>query len=135
GNAFLLRHRELAQELASDARFIRYGIKDQLRADSHSKLDTIVADQLALGHAFFVHVSAELAAVVDDEEIAFLADDLSMVARDAGIGDLEVLARLPADGERHQRQRHVALLRSKDETDDRKDWSPGGTQSTGRTRG
>ena len=83
------------------------GREDEQEPVARADLDAVVAHQLMLQHALAVHVGAVLGAQVDEEVRALLEHDLGVGARDAGIGQHEVVVGLASDAEgavvEHQR--------------------------------
>ncbi len=107
---FRLDARDLAQEFAGDDRLVIRGLEDQLRTHADAKLDAVVGRELVLRHALLVDEGAHLAAAVHHVIGAVLAEDLRVVARDARVRDLQVLAGLAPDGEGHRPHLQLFLL-------------------------
>src|SRR4051812_23313953 len=117
---------DLAQELARDDALIQQRIEDELRAHSHTELDAVIARELLLLHALLVHEGTQLRAGVHNKIVAVFQDDLRMVAADARVRYLQVLARLAPNGEGHAGQHDLPLLRPVHEYKDREHSALGG---------
>src|SRR5438270_5161027 len=86
-----------------------------MRSHPNAELDAVIGRELLLRDALAINKRAQLAAWIYYKVLAVLADDLSMVARDARIGDLEIFAGLASDPERDGSKRQLTLLCTVDE--------------------
>ncbi len=100
----------LAQEVARRVRGAVRRIEDGVGRIARAKLQAIVALQLLPLDTLSVHERAVLAALVDEKETSFFQHDERVVARDAGIGDHQILVDLAPDAERSPVKDNVPLL-------------------------
>ncbi len=65
-------------------------MEDEISNVAGAKFQAVVALQLMAINLFAIDECSVLAAIVDDEKLAVLGNDGSMLARDPGIGDDEI---------------------------------------------
>ena len=100
----------LAQEVARRVRGAVRRIENGVGRIARAKLQAIVALQLLPLDTLSVDERAVLAALVDEKESGFFQHDERVVARDAGIGDHQILIDLAPHAERSAVEDDVPLL-------------------------
>ncbi len=85
-------------------------IEQKIGRIARSEFQPVSALQFLPLDALSIHESAMFAAQIDEKEVLPFLHDLRMVARDARIGDHQILVHLPSHGERSAVQHDVLLL-------------------------
>src|SRR5581483_2681445 len=100
----------LTEEFTGCIRTWMNRVKDNVRAVSNSEFQPVVSLKLVPLDLLAINKSPMLAALILNEKGAFLGGDDRVVARDAGVGDNQVLFDLAAYGEGTVIQRNKALF-------------------------
>ncbi len=85
-------------------------IEYDVRRIARPKFQPVAALQFLALDAFSIHECAVLAAQIDQKEFLPLLHDLGMVARDARVGNHQILIHFASDSERRAVQDDILLL-------------------------
>src|SRR5215472_1745481 len=89
---------------------MRRRVEDNVDMVLRAEVNAVAIRQSVAVHLLSVDEGPVLASLIDDAVLAVHQDDLGVIARDAWVGDDEVLLRPAADGEWYFLQRDLALL-------------------------
>src|ERR1022692_2376567 len=112
---------DLAEKFSSRVGSSVSRIEEKISRIARPEFQPVATLQFLPLDALSVHERAVFAAQIDEEKILLFLHDLRMIARDARVGDHQILIHFPSDGERGPIQNDVLLLAALHELKDRKD--------------